>query len=183
MKTALRVVLSAAALCGTGLAAACGGSQQEAPPPAAVVTNPVDPATAGSVRGSITLDGTPPAPDPINMESDPYCQRLGAATTETVTVGTAGALQNVFVYVKDGLGDRVFPVPTTPVVLDQKGCRYVPHVLGIQIGQPFEILSSDNTLHNVHAMPESNREFNKAHQMAGIRHSHVFSTKEVMVPF
>ena len=183
MNTVLRLAFLLAALCGAAVAAACGGSQQEAPPPAAVVTNPVDPATAGSVRGSITLAGSPPAAEPINMESDPYCQQLGAATRETVTVGTAGALQNVFVYVKDGLGDRVFPVPTTPVVLDQKGCRYVPHVLGIQVGQPFEILSSDNTLHNVHAMPETNREFNKAHQQAGIRHSHVFSAREVMVPF
>ncbi len=171
-----------ALLCGAGLAAACGGTQ-EAPPPAATVTNPVDPATAGAVRGSITLEGTPPAPEPINRESDPYCAGLGAAQTETISVGTAGALQNVFVYVKDGLGNQAFPVPTTPVVLDQKGCRYDPHVLGIQVGQPFEILSSDNTLHNVHAMPESNREFNKAHQMAGIKHSHVFTAKEVMVPF
>jgi hypothetical protein len=56
-------------------------------------------------------------------------------------------------------------------------------VLGIQVGQPFEILSSDNTLHNVHAMPESNREFNKGQPMAGIKHSHVFTAKEVMVPF
>ncbi len=182
MKTASRLGRSAALLC-VALTGACGGSQQEAPPPAPVVTNPVDPATAGSIRGTIAFQGTPPAPEPINMESDPYCQEQGAATTETVTVGTGGALQNVFVYVKDGLGDRVFPVPTTPVVLDQKGCRYTPHVLGIQVGQPFEITSSDNTLHNVHAMPESNREFNKAHQMAGIRHSHVFTTKEVMVPF
>jgi plastocyanin len=171
------------ALVAAGLSVACGGGRQETPPPAAAVTNPVDPATAGSVRGSITFSGTPPAPEPINMESDPYCQRLGAATTETVTVGTSGALRNVFVYVKDGLGDRAFPVPATPVVLDQKGCRYTPHVLGVQVGQPFEILSSDNTLHNVHAVPENNREFNKAHQMAGIRHSHTFSTKEVMVPF
>jgi plastocyanin len=182
MRTVLCRRLSIA-LVAAALSVACGGGQQETPPPAAGVTNPVDPATAGSVRGSITLTGTPPAPEPINMESDPYCQRLGAATTETVTVGTSGALRNVFVYVKDGLGDRAFPVPTAPVVLDQKGCRYTPHVLGVQVGQPFEILSSDNTLHNVHAIPENNREFNKAHQMAGITHSHTFSTKEVMVPF
>ena len=166
------------------LFAACGGGQQEAPPPAAaVVANPVDPATAGSVKGSITLTGTPPRPEPINMQSDPYCQQQGAATTETVTVGTGGALQNVFVYVKDGLGTRTFPVPTTPAVLDQKGCRYTPHVLGIQVGQTLQIQTSDNTLHNVHALPANNREFNKGQPMPGITHTHVFSTKEVMVPF
>jgi plastocyanin len=182
MRPLLRVGSILALLVLASLPAACGGGQ-EAPPPAAVVTNPVDPATAGSIRGSIMLAGTPPAAEPINMESDPYCQGQGARIPETITVGTSGALQNVFVYVKDGLGSRVFPVPTTAAVLDQKGCRYTPHVLGIQVGQPFEILSSDNTLHNVHAMPQTNREFNKAHQMAGIKHTHVFSAKEVMVPF
>jgi len=171
------------ALCLSLWAAACGGAQEEKAPPPAVVTNPVDPATAGSVTGTIRFDGTPPAPQPVNRSSDPYCEKQGAATTETVTVGSGGSLQNVFVYVKDGLGDRAFPVPTTSVVLDQKGCRYEPHVLGIQVGQTLEILSSDNTLHNVHAIPEQNREFNKAHQMAGIKHTHAFSTKEVMVPF
>ena len=164
-------------------AAACGGAQQETPPPQPVVTNPVDPATAGAITGTIRFTGTVPAPEPINRSSDPYCEKQGAATTETVIAGSGSTLQNVFVYVKDGLGDRAFPVPSTAAVLDQKGCRYVPHVLGIQVGQTLEILSSDNTLHNVHAIPEQNREFNKAHQMAGIRHSHVFTTKEVMVPF
>src|SRR5688572_4171736 len=184
MGTVLRTGSTIVALGVAIFAAACGGSQQqEAPATPAVVENPVDPATAGAIRGSITLAGTPPAPAPINMESDPFCQKLGPMTTETVSVGTGGALQNVFVYVKDGLGNRVFPVPTAPVVLDQRGCRYVPHVLGLQVGQPFEILSSDNTLHNVHAMPESNREFNKAHQEAGIRHMHVFTAKEVTIPF
>jgi plastocyanin len=165
-----------------GTAAACGKSE-EAPPAPAAVTNPVDPATAGSIAGVVTLDGRAPAPQPINMDSDPYCTRQPPNTTEAVVAGEGAGLQNVFVYVKDGLGNRVFPVPSTAVVLDQKGCRYTPHVLGIQVGQSLEILSSDNTLHNVHAMPQQNREFNKAHQLAGIKHTHVFSTREVMVPF
>jgi plastocyanin len=178
----LRTAFSTTTLCLAVIAAACGGGQQETPP-APAVANPVDPATAGNVRGSVTLEGTVPPPAPINMSSDPDCQKLGPATTETVSVGTGGALQNVFVYVKDGLGNRSFPVPSMPVVLDQKGCRYVPHVLGIQVGQTLEILSSDNLLHNVHALPANNREFNKAQQLAGITHTHVFSTREVMVPF
>jgi plastocyanin len=173
-------------VCALGLVAmACGGSpeqQQQSAVPAAVA-NPVDPATAATLTGAITLQGTPPAPAPIRMDSDPFCQQQGTATTETVLVGSNSALQNVFVYVKDGLGDRQFPVPTAPAVLDQKGCRYVPHVLGIQVGQTLDILSSDNTLHNVHAIPASNREFNMSHPLAGIKHTHVFSTREVMVPF
>jgi plastocyanin len=168
------------------LAAAIGavgcGKSEEAPPPKAV-TNPVDPATAGSITGMVRFEGTAPAAQPITMDSDPYCEKQPPNTTETVVVGEGSALQNVFVYVKDGLGDRAFPVPTTPVVLDQKGCRYTPHVLGIQVGQTLEILSSDNTLHNVHALPQQNREFNMAHQLAGIKHTHVFTAKEVMVPF
>src|SRR5688572_10404071 len=161
------------------------GKSDEAPAerPANAVTNPVDPATAGAITGVVTFEGTPPPAEPISMDSNPYCQRQGKTTTETVVVGEGSGLQNVFVHVKDGLGDRVFPVPSNGVVLDQKGCRYVPHVLGIQVGQTLEILSSDNTLHNVHAIPEQNREFNKAHQLAGLKHTHVFSTKEVMIPF
>jgi plastocyanin len=180
----VRVLLSGVgAILVSLVGAACGGGQQEAPPAPVAVSNPVDPATAGSIRGAIRLEGTPAAAETFDMASDPYCQKLGPGTAETITVGADGALQNVFVYVKDGLGDRTFPVPSTPVVFDQKGCRYVPHVLGVQVGQTFEILSSDNTLHNVHAIPANNREFNRAHQLAGIKHTHVFSTREVMVPF
>jgi len=163
------------------LAAACGKSE-EAPPPAAV-TNPVDPATAGAITGIVKFEGNAPAAQPITMDSDAYCEKQPRNTIESVVVGDGSGLQNVFVYVKDGLGDRVFPVPSTNVVLDQKGCRYVPHVLGVQVGQTLEIASSDNTLHNVHAVPQQNREFNMAHQLAGIKHTHVFSAKEVMVPF
>src|SRR5687768_10560176 len=110
-------------------AGACGRSEQ-VPPPAAV-SNPVDPATAGAITGLVKFEGTPPVAEPISMDSDPYCEKQPQNRTETVVVGQESGLQNVFVYVKDGLGDREFPVPSTAVVLDQKGCRYVPHVLGI----------------------------------------------------
>ncbi len=169
----------ALALAGTG----CGGTQPEQAAPAAepaVTINPVDPATAGSITGRIAFAGTPPAPQPIKTASDPNCQT--ALTTESLVV-TGGALKNVFVYVKDGLGSLRFPVPATPVVLDQKGCRYMPHVLGIQVGQPMQIVSSDPTLHNVHAVAERNREFNTGQPVPGVPHTHTFSTTEVMVPF
>jgi plastocyanin len=164
---------------------ACGGGQQQEPAPAAapaVTSNPVDPATAGTLTGRIVFAGRPPAPQPIKTASDPNCPQQGTVT-ESVVVGTGGGLKNVFVYVKDGLDDLRFPVPATPVVLDQKGCRYVPHVLGIQVGQPMQIVSSDPTLHNVHGMAQANREFNTGQPVPGVPHTHTFSTTEVMVPF
>ena len=94
-----------------------------------------------------------------------------------------GSLQNVFVYVKDGLGALKFPVPATPLVLDQKGCQYRPHVFGVQAGQPIEILNSDATLHNIHAWPQANQEFNVGQALQGMKDTHVFTTQEVMVPF
>jgi plastocyanin len=173
-------------LCVAVLGLACGGggeTQQKAAPAAqAPVTNPVDPATTGSIAGAISLEGTPPSAQPINMGSDPYCMGVGAASTQTFLVSNGG-LQNVFVYVKDGLGNLKFPVPTTPVVLDQKGCSYVPRVLGIQVGQPLDMVNSDETLHNIHALPMANREFNRGQPLKGLKSTTVFTTPEVMVPF
>ena len=165
-------------------AAACGGGSPENAAPAAPIANPVDAATAGNVAGRITFEGTPPQPGVVRMDSDPNCAQPGVtATDETVVVGDAGALQNVFVYVKDGLGDLRFPIPSPPIVLDQKDCRYVPHVLGAQVGQSLEIVNSDPTLHNVHAVPATNQEFNTGQPLPGMKHTHQFTTMEVMVPF
>jgi plastocyanin len=77
----------------------------------------------------------------------------------------------------------VFPVPATSAVLAQEGCTYRPHVLGIQVGQTLDIVNGDETLHNVHAVPSRNGEFNVAQQSKGFRNTHVFSTHEVLVPF
>jgi plastocyanin len=161
--------------------AACGGTSETPPPAAAPVKNPVDPATAGRIVGKVSFKGTAPAPQPIKTGTDPYCTT--PIKTEDVVVGSDGALENVFVYVKDGLGNLVFPVPTTPVALEQEHCRYKPHVLGIQVGQTLDIINDDDTVHNIHAVPTNNGEFNKAQQFKGFRNTHVFNTKEVMVPF
>lgn len=164
--------------------AACGGGSTTSEPAAAApapAVNPVNPDTAGNVTGMITFDGVAPKPEPIRMRSDPNC--AGTAMTETVLVGDGGALQNVFVHVKDGLGHLVFPVPTTPVLLDQKGCQYVPHVFGVQVGQPVEIRNSDPTLHNVHGLGRTNREFNMGQPIQGMKTTQIFTAREVLMPF
>ena len=168
--------------------AACGGGNQQAPAsnagaPAAAAA--VDAATAGSITGKVTFEGTAPRNEPIKMAADPVCvqQNKGAQTQETYMVGSGGELQNVFVYVKDGLGSLTFPVPTEPVTLDQQGCRYHPHVFGIMVGQPLSIVNSDPTLHNIHATPKVNTEFNTGQPIQGMKTSHTFTTKEVIMPF
>jgi plastocyanin len=178
-----RVAVPCVALLSAALVACGGGSSSEPPASSAPVTNPVDPATAGNVAGRVTFEGNPPAAARLPMDSDPNCAKQGNATDETVVIGQNNSVQNVFVYVKDGLGNLKFPVPSTVVILDQKGCRYTPHVLGAQVGQRVEIINSDPTLHNVHALAATNQEFNMGQPLPGMKHTHTFSAREVMVPF
>ena len=90
----------------------------------------------------------------------------------------------MFVYIKDGLGNKyLFDTPTDPVVLDQKGCHYLPHVVGLRATQPLQVVNSDNTLHNVHGMPENNREFNQGQPVPGMKNSVTFAVPEVLIPF
>ena len=168
--------------------AACGGGQETTSTTSAPAAGAmkVDTATAGEVKGMVSLEGTAPANEAIRMNADPACVKAasGPQTAETIIVGTGGtSLANVFVYVKDGLGNYVYDTPTTPAVLDQKGCRYTPHVFGVRVNQPVEIVNSDPTLHNVHALPKANREFNNGQPIQGMKMTHTFTAKEVMVPF
>jgi plastocyanin len=184
----------AACAAAAALLLACGGgnqNQQQNSVPAssgaaapAATTPAVDPATAATVTGKVKFEGTAPAPQPIKLSSDPYCQKADPGlTTENEIVGKDGSVENVFVYVKDGLGNRTFTAPSQPVVMDQKGCHYAPHVLGIQVGQPLQIVNSDDTLHNVHGLPKANKDFNQGQPIQGMKMTHTFSTKEVMIPF
>ena len=167
------------------LAAACGS---KAPEPAAKTPPPgakrVDPATAGTLAGRILFDGPVPANAPIKMSADPTCvsENPNGATFETYVVKDGG-LDNVFVYVKDGLGNYYFDTPAEPVTLDQKACHYEPHVFGIRVGQPLDIVNDDSTLHNVHAVPTGNEEFNFPQQIKGMKNRKTFTAREVMVPF
>jgi len=136
----------------------------------------------GTITGTISLEGTAPQRQPIKMSADPTCEaanpggRLGE-----VFVVKDGKVQNVFVYIKDGLGDQKFDVPAAPAVMDQHGCMYAPHVLGLMVGQELEIRNSDSTLHNVHSLAEKSKPFNNAMPMKGMTIKRKFTEPEVMV--
>ncbi len=117
------------------------------------------------------------------MESDPLCVPLGKGATSEILLVAQGGVQNVFVYVKDGLGNQKFPAPTTPVVLDQKGCRYTPHVFGVQVGQPVSISNSDPAVHNVNATAKANSGFNLIQPKGTPARTRTFDKAEVMIPF
>ena len=168
------------------LVSACSHESAPAPAATAPAGKHVDSATAGSVTGRVVFSGKPPAETPIKMASDPACVAGNTPNpvSDAVLVDARGNVQNVFVYVKDGLdAGYTFDVPTTPIVLEQKGCRYFPRVFGVRAGQPIDILNSDATIHNVHALPKMNQEFNKGEPVQGSHMTHTFTVPEVMVRF
>ena len=138
--------------------AGCGskGNSESSSPAASV-----DPSTAGSITGTVTLEGMPPVSKPIDMSASPACVQANPSPVvpPIVVTGANGALANVVVYVKDGLGRYRFDAPQETAVLAQKNCMYVPHVVALMTEQPFEIQNNDPTMHNVHPMPKNNRQW------------------------
>ena len=171
--------------------AGCGGQQtppaeqaSESAAPAAAPSAPIDPATVGEITGKISFQGQAPAPVRIRMDAVPACTETNKEPvfSEEVVANDNGTLRNVFVYVKDGLGNRTFPAPSEPVVIDQRGCVYHPHVLGLVAGQKLSIKNSDPTNHNVHPMPAQNREWNKSQPPGAPEMVEEFPRPEIMIP-
>jgi plastocyanin len=170
------------------LTGACGGGEEPAatsedasttaaPAPAAA------PAGGGAVTGVVVYSNGDPD-TAIAMDADPVCASLhgDAVHTEKIVADNTGNLANAFVYVKEGLtGSHAAPAESH--VLDQMGCQYHPHVSGMMVGQKLLIKNSDPTLHNVHAMPTLNKEFNKGQPFQGMEFEHTFDQEEVMVRF
>ncbi len=147
--------------------------------PAAPAATPIDPATAASVSGTVKFDGTAPKAAKIDMSQDPNCK--GANTAENLVVND-GRLANVFVYVKEGLGNRTFDVPKDPVTLNQVGCKYGPHVLGAMAGQTIKIVNGDPTTHNIHPTPKDNREWNESQAPQAPPLEKSFAREEILLP-
>jgi plastocyanin len=121
-------------------------------------------AAAGTVTGTVTYDGKVPNLKPLDVAAEPMCaKRHPTVPNEVLVLGSGNTMANVMVRVVKGLpAGKTWPAPTQPVVLDQQGCQYVPHVMGIMVGQPLKALNNDGVLHNVHALSKVNRPFNMA---------------------
>ena len=114
----------------------------------------VSAAGEGKITGTVKLDGAAPHMKGIDMSKDPYCAKANANATpkmENVVAGASGGLQNVVLYISDGLSN---PTESTAVqVFDQKNCQYTPHVLAMDVGETFKVMTSDQTAHNIHPNP------------------------------
>jgi plastocyanin len=172
------IVMVAAVACGGG-----GDSGGDVAPAAAPAAPAFDPASAGNLSGMVMLDGEMPAAEELMMSSDPVCTMNATDTMSSTFVGSNGHLGNVFVYVKEGLEGQRFPAPSGSVVLNQVGCRYTPHVFGVRVGQTLEITNGDPTLHNIHATPTVNDEFNMGQPIQNMTFERTFDSPEIMVPF
>jgi hypothetical protein len=136
-----------------------------------------------SVKGIVKFEGTVPKPKPISMSADPSCakQHPAPVLAQEVMTDSKGDLENVVVFVSEGLGDRTFDAPTQPVVVEQKGCLYTPHVLAMRANQPLHVVNDDPTSHNIHPTPANNREWNKA-EPPGTSLDESFAREEIAIP-
>ncbi len=142
------------------------------------------PNTAGAtVRGSVRFEGKVPPAKAISMAGDPSCaqQHPAPVMAQEVMADAKGDLQNVIVFVSEGLGDRTFDPPSQPAVVEQKGCMYLPHVLAVRANQPLQLVNDDPTSHNIHPMPANNREWNKA-EPPGSKLEEAFAREEIAIP-
>ena len=121
---------------------------------------------ASTVSGTVIFDGKVPALRPLAMDAEPVCMKIHGGKpvpNEMLVLGSGNTMGNIMVWVSKGVpAGKTYPAPKTPVVIDQKGCQYLPHVMGIMVGQPYRILNSDGILHNIHTLPKINPSFNRA---------------------
>jgi len=175
-------------------ATGCGAKDESALPqasgpsevssPASAGAKTVDLTLAGSVRGKIIFEGTTPEPKQLSVKGNPECAVLhpgGMIASEELVVKES-VLQNVFVYVKQGLEGYSFTLPVSAHVVENKRCAYVPHVSGVMVGQEVQFLNQDPTLHNIHSYPKNSKAFNLGLPLVGMKQTKKFDSPEVMVP-
>ncbi|HEX4999386.1 MAG TPA: hypothetical protein VFY29_14255 [Terriglobia bacterium] len=156
--------------------ASCGGGEEkkeETQP-----TKSEAPAATATLMGKISFEGAVPENPKIQMKADPKCPQDPNARAEEYVV-TDGGLDNVIVYISSGIEGKKFPVPSSPVVIDQHGCHYVPHAFTVQTGQTIKITNSDDTAHNIHALADKNTPFNFAQPVKGAENEQKFDKPEM----
>ncbi len=152
------------------------------------VTPAADPSDTGAtatLRGTVYIDGKPPKRRSVAMDHVRGCREYPEQETESILANEDGQLQNVFVYITNGIDRSTFsPVPEEPVVLEQEGCWFVPHVLTVRTGQRLVIRNLDETFHNVNARPAhgSNKAFNVTQRPGGDDIVKVFPRPEIAIP-
>ncbi len=139
-------------------------------------------APAASITGVVRYEGEAPKFKEIKMDADPIClaKHAEAVYPQTLVLGSDKSMGNVFVHVISGFPKKDYPVPAEPVVIDQHGCMYNPHIFGVMVGQPVKIMNPDGTLHNVHALCKNNQEFNLAMPQFRKETTKVFDKEEFM---
>ena len=140
-------------------------------------------AEIASITGQILFEGTAPPQTELQMDGNPECRALhpsGKILGGDVLVAD-GKVQNAFVYIKEGLEGKTFEPPQAPVVIDNNTCVYKPHVSGAMVHQPIELRNSDPTLHNIHAYPAKEKQWNLGLPFQGMKVVKKFSEPEVMV--
>lgn len=148
-----------------------------------------DPATVGRIAGRVLIEGRLPRSARsaiVDMDGDPLCDALHPAPLREEIVPTRKApdgmrLGQVFVYLRDGLEGKRFAPPTEPVTIAQKGCWFAPRILGIQVGQPFEVVNADPLTHNIHPLAQVNRDWNQSQSPEDPPLKRRFSQPEVMI--
>lgn len=180
----MKAAQTAVALAVLLLAAGCKKSEVAKELKPSVTYSQIDMSTAGTVEGTIHYAKKAPPRIVIDMAQDPACAMSAEPNLSEEYVVNDGKMANVFVYVKDGLGNRIYPAPNTPVVIDQKGCRYIPHVIGVMAGQPVEFRTGDPTMHNINVQPSGagNPSFDISQPPNSQPLRHTFAHPETMIP-
>src|SRR5258708_14321993 len=197
----LMVLSAVAALCGGSLIMACGDDKPaqapvvkvdaalaaplakvEAPAPAPVKVAS-EPVKGASISGTVKVKGDVKKRKKIKMDADPKCSAMHAEPPlmEDLVVDGNGNVHWAFVYVKNGAEGKKPTEAGAPAVISHTGCHYEPHVLGIVVGADLAIKHSDDLLHNSHALPFNNKEFNFGQPTKGLEEKKQFNTQEVMV--
>jgi plastocyanin len=183
LRSTVFLLLTALTLSGCRPSPSASKPTPSATPIAAHPTPPVDPATAGSISGIVHFDGQPPARIPIDMSADPACNLPNLPNQTGQIIVNDHHLANVYIYLKSAPSYTAGP-NAAPVRLDQKGCRYIPHVIAVQQGGSVTFLNSDATVHNIHTLPEQpgNTSVDISEPAHSASRTEAFPAPEVMLP-